>query len=608
MDLRSITVPLLQRAFVSFEEWFLKIVSNRRSGSPEDARKFNQLLEKLKGSGFTWLDPSTKLEFGIKYDRSLPSNAFLISTVYLKGGRDPKAPGRGSCDQVFTDLFRNHPPREEESDPLLNLLTRRAIEAAYRKLVNEQTGIRTFVDEKADKGISDPNQPSSYVPYESPEFDGYRNLSLPSGHPKSREKRIQQPAYNTPGDGSSYEGYIPAVPGDQYGHPYIDQGTTLHKRRAIIAGSEPHLKIQAIVDQLHEKGVLDEPIQVLYYGPIGSGEVQIQLFTSDGERVGFFFTGRVAYSWDSIERLNLNPECKEAYRKIRDKNSDVELWSLDASNLKDKRLWNKGIGKLAYEQILKDAGSYGAVVVPHWCLTGGSTSNMAKRVWDSLKRRYKSEGPIVIPKTLRLASLDYQMNRRAASRLATPLLYHYSDKNFSRLDPSKGSPSAIWGSGVYLSDRKEGLEGWSEGGKKEGYLYTVRLKPSARMLDITKPIPPEIYERIEEHLGRPLPDITKEDGLFPFTTLDRKYGSVANAMRKIGFDVMRHRPPGTHPGNHYLVVNPRVLQIKDTIPVGGEARSRTATATKLPAKVVYAGGWEWNKGGFADWPSFKRKP
>lgn len=38
------------------------------------------------------------------------------------------------------------------------------------------------------------------------------------------------------------------------------------------------------------------------------------------------------------------------------------------------------------------------------------------------------------------------------------------------------------------------------------------------------------------------------------------------------------------------------------------AALRTATSTKIPAKTVYAGGWEWNKGGFADWPSFRRKP
>ena len=262
-----------------------------------------------------------------------------------------------------------------------------------------------------------------------------------------------------------------------------------HKGRAILAGSEPYQKIQAIVDHLYETGGLDEPIQVRYTGPIGRGDVHIDLMTPSG-RVGFFFTGRVAYSWDPIEGMKLNPECKEAYRKIRGKNSDVELWSLEASNLKDKRLWNKGIGKLAYEQILKDAGSYGAVVVPHWCLKGGSTSNMAKRVWDSLKRRYKSEGPIVIPKTLRLASLIDQASAQNPI-YQNLILYHGSPKKFRNFKLKGKQPAKIKAKGrkaVYLhSDRATTKRKYAKGGTggtgNIGYLYELLVDKAINYAD-----------------------------------------------------------------------------------------------------------------------------
>ena len=52
-----------------------------------------------------------------------------------------------------------------------------------------------------------------------------------------------------------------------------------------------------------------------------------------------------------------------------------------------------------------------------------------------------------------------------------------------------------------------------------------------------------------------------EDGIFPFNTLDKKYGSVANAMREMGFEVLKHPSPGAHKGSHYLVVNPEVINI-----------------------------------------------
>jgi len=140
--------------------------------------------------------------------------------------------------------------------------------------------------------------------------------------------------------------------------------------------------------------------------------------------------------------------------------------------------------------------------------------------------------------------------------------YHFSNEKFDEFSLSNASDSAIWGKGIYLSDDPDDLSGWGKEDRNRGFLYTVEIKSDQKnIIDMTQPIPPEIYERIEAHLERPLSDITKEDGIFPFNTLDRKSGSVANAMREMGFEVLKHPPPGSHKGSHYLVTEPSVIGV-----------------------------------------------
>ena len=166
-------------------------------------------------------------------------------------------------------------------------------------------------------------------------------------------------------------------------------------------------KMQAVVDRLHAEGVIDYPIEVRYFGPIGSGNVEIQLLR-DGDvadRVGHFFTSKHADGWESPNTLRgISDPCLKAYRKVRRKNKGAGLWSVQWAFLKDKALWGHGLGKMAYEQILQDAGKFGAVVFPAWCAKGGSTTPMAQRVWDSVGKRHGTEGVVVIPKNLRVAS------------------------------------------------------------------------------------------------------------------------------------------------------------------------------------------------------------
>jgi len=170
-------------------------------------------------------------------------------------------------------------------------------------------------------------------------------------------------------------------------------------------GSFPAM--QSAVDRLYNEGVIDYPIEVRYFGPSGSGNVEIQLLKDGrpGDYAGHFFTSKHADGWESPSTLRgISDPCLKAYRKVRRKNKGAGLWSVQWAFLKDKALWGHGLGKMAYEQILKDAGKFGAVVFPAWCATGGSTTPMAQRVWDSVGKRHSTEGVVVIPKNLRVAS------------------------------------------------------------------------------------------------------------------------------------------------------------------------------------------------------------
>lgn len=166
-------------------------------------------------------------------------------------------------------------------------------------------------------------------------------------------------------------------------------------------------EIQSIVDHLYETGEIDFRVKVEYFDAYhGTVEIQLNAVDDSGKFVadaGKFFTSKVVNESDSLARAmaKIPAPCAESYRKVRRRYKDVNLWVVSWAYLHDKRLWHHGIGLLAYEQILQEAGKFGAVVAPHWCSQGGSTTDMAQRVWDSLKRKgYESEGPIIIPKNL----------------------------------------------------------------------------------------------------------------------------------------------------------------------------------------------------------------
>jgi hypothetical protein len=193
--------------------------------------------------------------------------------------------------------------------------------------------------------------------------------------------------------------------------------------------AETFPEMQAAVDRLYKDGAIDYPIEVRYFGPIGSGNVEIQLLMEGrpGAFAGRFFTTKVADGWDRHQSLKgLSPDCLKAYTKVRRKHPDAGLWTVDWAFLKDKRLAGHGLGRMAYEKILHEAGKFGAVVAPAWCATGGSTGPMADRVWKGVAKRHPTEGPVVIPRNL-------QASQRVASRYASSPLIEELDEDYHSL-------------------------------------------------------------------------------------------------------------------------------------------------------------------------------
>lgn len=122
----------------------------------------------------------------------------------------------------------------------------------------ELFGVKTYVDEGSQKGIDTLNAGgASALPNgESPNHESYRSSpssvrrreqALPitnEGHPEGRDRKsIPAPGvFLTPSDSSNngdrpvhQRARIQPMEGEQYGHPYIDQGTHLHKRRTMTA-------------------------------------------------------------------------------------------------------------------------------------------------------------------------------------------------------------------------------------------------------------------------------------------------------------------------------------------------------------------------------------
>jgi len=161
--------------------------------------------------------------------------------------------------------------------------------------------------------------------------------------------------------------------------------------------------LQDHVNYLYETGAIVDALEVRF----SSGQVMLTRdVNGDEDTVGEFYSQEEFYSGEPLDDfrtvLNLERECEEAYIEVRDEFPGAGLEVINYAMLHDDDLWGKGIGKLAYQQLIHDAGKDGNVIVPHWCSHGGTTSGQARRLWDKLRSGYQTTGPILIPDNLNL--------------------------------------------------------------------------------------------------------------------------------------------------------------------------------------------------------------
>ena len=158
----------------------------------------------------------------------------------------------------------------------------------------------------------------------------------------------------------------------------------------------------AIVDALE---VEHDPHQVMLTRDVNGDEDTVGEFYSQEE-----FPSGVTGSAASIKtrvdefllELNLESNCEAAYIEVRDEFPGAGLQVINYAMLHDDDLWRKGIGTLAYQQLIHDAGEEDNVIVPHWCSHGGATTAQARWLWDKLRSGYQTTGPILIPNNLNL--------------------------------------------------------------------------------------------------------------------------------------------------------------------------------------------------------------
>lgn len=127
----------------------------------------------------------------------------------------------------------------------------------YRAPAQDLAGVKTWVEKEK---IKKPAPEKGREQYEDGKPQRDRVLPLPSGHPEGRDVKKYSPgAMNTPSDSQDSplkpsKPYAQSnkpmgkpvhksprttgVPGEQYGHPYIDMGTIVNQRRTMTASDE----------------------------------------------------------------------------------------------------------------------------------------------------------------------------------------------------------------------------------------------------------------------------------------------------------------------------------------------------------------------------------
>jgi len=134
--------------------------------------------------------------------------------------------------------------------------------------------------------------------------------------------------------------------------------------------------------------------------------------------------------------------------------------------------------------------------------------------------------------------------------------YHFTEsslEDLSKFDLSKSQESSVLGKALY---------GFFDGGKwnpvgRKGKLLKGYI--SGDVIDLTQPITEENKSKIEKILGREIPN----DGTIPLLSLEKKYGSIANALKEAGFVSAIHEGPGKS-GKHIAIFEPEKVTAEES--------------------------------------------
>jgi hypothetical protein len=131
-------------------------------------------------------------------------------------------------------------------------------------------------------------------------------------------------------------------------------------------------------------------------------------------------------------------------------------------------------------------------------------------------------------------------------------VFHKTLGDFNVFDLSKASKSSVWGPAIYASFDGDWNPASLSGGR------TIKGFVGGRVLDMTKPLNENDQKILSDLLGRKIGES------MPLFSLERRFGSVAEGLKKAGYSAAIHFGPGSR-GLHIAVFNPN--QIKSADPV-----------------------------------------
>lgn len=176
-------------------------------------------------------------------------------------------------------------------------------------------------------------------------------------------------------------------------------------------------------------------------------------------------------------------DCRAAWESL----GRPPLWIVRATVWHDETLKGRGLGRQLYEALIGYAHARGGIVAPDRC-AGGVTSPAAERVWTSLRRSYRSAGPLLFG----------SLNRRGSRTSAPLVLWHGSQRWEGPPEIREARTGNVeHGPGIYLTTSASRARLYAMGGgsvvrmeidPELGWLEDARL-PVAEMLEFVQSRP-----------------------------------------------------------------------------------------------------------------------